>query len=1361
MADPLSIAAGIIGVIQGFKACWDYYEGVKGAKSDIEKLKAEIGSIEGLINRLDELIKNPKYHGLSENGELKVALGGYLKELKQLHDKLDSQKEHSHFRYFKRTKWPFVKTGVVEIVNSLERWKASINTFLVIDHTETVRNLNQKFDLAGLPIAEGAEYKSFEDRHEPECLPGTRSELQERIAGWVNAPPGASECIFWLSGVAGTGKSTISRTIAERLKKKGQLGASFFFRRGEKDRGRAARLFTTIAFQLAHTVGVGWNIQRAIEADPGIPKMNTAEQFEKLILQPLSGLSGTGIELRNTRILILIDALDECDDEKDQEEIVFLLSRLKEVKSIEFCVFLTSRPELPIRDGFKSLFEGCHQDVVLHEVHGIDRDIRILLNDEFSKIRAKRELPKDWPGDEDITKLVRIAVPLFIFAKTACRFIADENWGAKEQLSLILEYQTDLTEDARVEQTYLPVLKRFVESQNSAKQRDRLAGEFREIVGSIVTLASPLSIPSLAKLLSVSETTIDNRLKKLHSVLNIPMGRHDPVRTFHLSFRDFLVSPRLCNDKDLSQLWINEKEIHKMLATKCIQIMSNSEGLGLKQDICRLELPGILRSEIHESLVQKYISPELQYACRYWVYHLNRSGNKIRDDDQTHQFLKDWLLYWLEAESILGDLESTIQMAEDLRAIVDVEKGEKVLAFLYDFRRFLLQNRYIIDRAPLQTYISAIIFAPEDSIVRKRFNLKAMIPWIRSFPEVQRKWGGLLQSLEGHKGVITSVAVFGGAIASLCSDGIIRLWNAGTGAPLRTIEGDGRLINSLAFRFDGVLASVSRGWMIKLWNIDTGRLLRTLKNNTYTSAVEVIRFSAGDVLGSGSSGGEVMLWDTGSTSTQPKPQVLKGHTSKIQALEFFNDILASGSDDNSIRLWKTDGTLLRVLRGHTGGVRVLAFSSDGTLVSGSLDKTIKLWNVDGTLLRTLEGHTKSVVSLVFLNDRIVSGSWDNTFKYWSMDGTLLQTVESKRGGLIRDTALASGGILVLGDSDSTIRLWDLNEPSALISRDHKDYVGGVAFSSDGKILASTSYGEAIKLWSGDGRLLQTIMPEQSFLRSMAFSSLGILASGSDGDIKLYDTDGTLLRTINSNVGWGVKLVFSPDGNFLAYYCRDKKVRLLNISGDGDSAWTLEGYIHNTGAMAFSPDGEILATFGKNGTIKLWRVDTGDALRDINLANPRDRRYNSLFRPVLGFSLDGRTLMSTSKVDKTCTVNLWDSSAGVLLQEYTDAAGTLEFASHVDTVKSWPADVLASLRSLAVREMSRKPYSSTESPYDKLNQPPKEHERHHIIVEDEWVSRGPQRIWLPPSYRPRSWAIYGNRVALGCQSGIVCFIEFEP
>src|ERR1700742_1938279 len=80
-----------------------------------------------------------------------------------------------------------------------------------------------------LPIVEGAAFGSYADQHEPECLSGTRVDLLDHIAKWVEVPQGKS--IFWLNGMAGTGKSTVSRTIARSLKKKGQLGASFFFKR--------------------------------------------------------------------------------------------------------------------------------------------------------------------------------------------------------------------------------------------------------------------------------------------------------------------------------------------------------------------------------------------------------------------------------------------------------------------------------------------------------------------------------------------------------------------------------------------------------------------------------------------------------------------------------------------------------------------------------------------------------------------------------------------------------------------------------------------------------------------------------------------------------------------------------------------------------------------------------------------------------------------------------------------------------------------------------------------------------------------------------------------------------------------------
>jgi hypothetical protein len=86
------------------------------------------------------------------------------------------------------------------------------------------------------------------DQHEEGYLPQTRTELLHQIAAWPDDPRGNS--IFWLNGMVGTGKSTIARTVAKYLKEKGLLGASFFFKRGEGDRGNITRFFPTISTQL-------------------------------------------------------------------------------------------------------------------------------------------------------------------------------------------------------------------------------------------------------------------------------------------------------------------------------------------------------------------------------------------------------------------------------------------------------------------------------------------------------------------------------------------------------------------------------------------------------------------------------------------------------------------------------------------------------------------------------------------------------------------------------------------------------------------------------------------------------------------------------------------------------------------------------------------------------------------------------------------------------------------------------------------------------------------------------------------------------------------------------------------------------
>ena len=199
-----------------------------------------------------------------------------------------------------------------------------------------------------LPSAHDAAYDSHAEQHNARCHPDTRAELLCQIREWAHNPDG--EIIFWLNGMAGTGKSTISRTVAKTFADNGLLGASFFFKKGEGDRGKAALFFPTIASQLIRKIpALEPYVREAIDADPAIAKKSLRDQLEKLIQQPLDRIGQAMV------ILVVVDALDECDGDNDVKTIISLLATAKALRSARLRIFITSRPELPIRLGFKNI----------------------------------------------------------------------------------------------------------------------------------------------------------------------------------------------------------------------------------------------------------------------------------------------------------------------------------------------------------------------------------------------------------------------------------------------------------------------------------------------------------------------------------------------------------------------------------------------------------------------------------------------------------------------------------------------------------------------------------------------------------------------------------------------------------------------------------------------------------------------------------------------------------------------------------------------------------------------------------------------------------------------------------------------
>ncbi|MBP5976887.1 ribosome assembly protein 4, partial [Brasilonema sp. CT11] len=236
-----------------------------------------------------------------------------------------------------------------------------------------------------------------------------------------------------------------------------------------------------------------------------------------------------------------------------------------------------------------------------------------------------------------------------------------------------------------------------------------------------------------------------------------------------------------------------------------------------------------------------------------------------------------------------------------------------------------------------------------------------------------------------------------------------------------------------------------------------------------------------------------------------------------------------------------------------------------------------------------------------------------------------------------------GKTLASGSSDNSIKLWDVATGKQLKTLEgHSSSVKSVAFSADGKTLASGSSDNSIKLWDvTTGKQLKTINGHSSSVNSVAFSADGkTLASGSrDNSIKLWDvTTGKLLKTINGHSSSVNSVAFSADGKTLASGSMDNNsIKLWDVA-TGKQLKTLNGHSSYVNSVAFSADGKTLASGSMdNNSIKLWDVATGKQLKTLN--------GHSDVQSV-AFSPDGKTLASGSSDN---SIKLWDVATGKQLK----------------------------------------------------------------------------------------------------------------
>ncbi|QYS92872.1 hypothetical protein H0G86_000264 [Trichoderma simmonsii] len=1023
---------------------------VKNAAVETDELRQLLANFQIILTSVEEMRSNPNNAKLKHTHRLGDAIHETQSLLQSLVDDLSPSSETAH-RILRKIKgssirWPFEKNDILKRINSLERCMQVINKSLQVDQTNLLLDIDYRAILDKLPVASDAYFDSFDESSKARCLPDTRVDLLQDVSNWAKNPD--SHAVFWLNGMAGTGKSTISRTISEVFANENRLGASFFFKRGEADRGGLAKFFTTIAADLVRRQPIfAPGIKEAIEAEPGIATKPASDQFKQLILKPLSTIPrDTGM---TKPIIIVVDAVDECDRVKDIELLIRMFSRSSQPAFPKLKFFLTSRPELPLRLGFKKI-EGSYKDLVLHEVPAavVESDILKYLEYELLNIRNDYnltrpddlKLPESWPGNHTIKILVKMAVPLFIFASTTCRFIADWKHGdPQRQLQRVLQYETKATR-SRLDASYLPILDQQLDGLSNSEKAE-VAEEFQTIVGTIIILANPLSITALSPILDMSKDVISNRLEMLHSVLDVPSSLDMPVRLLHLSFRDFLLDP---DKRDTTSLWVEERQAHTKMADHCLRLLDN-----LKPDICNLKSPSTSTVDIPRETIGHHLPPEVQYSCLYWVSHVRQSETRLADGGPVSEFLLRHFLHWLEALSLMERTREIISFIQMLQTLVEPESGIKTSAFLRDAEQFVRTHASTIESSPLQLYSSALVFTPSDSIVRIQF--QDCIPsWILSPPLIDRSLN-----------------------------------------PCRHfIEGRSNYIKCIAFSYDSkLLASGSRDQTVKIWDLVTGECLHAMTGHEdFISSVEFSRDSSRLV--SASSDHTIRIWHT---ETGVCIRRLTGHSGTVTSAVFSPDstLIVSGSHDRTFRIWNEEtGECKHTLLDHEVSIATAAFSQDTTLVaSASRGGVIRIWSTDSGVCQSMmhQKEPQIVWFMMFSPDstRLVVVYRDGVLKYWRVDKeTCERTINLGIKGLnIKQAALSHDCKYFLYTTTlGKTLLWRIDTEQCVYTFNASmGFTSSVAFSPDSTCFALASVSGDIGIWDVMGRDQNQLMVDPTAL----------------------------------------------------------------------------------------------------------------------------------------------------------------------------------------------------------------------------------------------------------------------------------------